>query len=578
MGQERYPIAICMAGAVSAGAYSAGAMSVLLDAIRRWEDDTLDLPSRPKHRIQIKGMSGASAGSVQAALSSLDIFSDNATQELGREAWFSVSMQTLLSTDDLDDLGQDSNIKSALNSKQFKVLTDRILKQHSPSSSWPQYVSDDYEIRLSVTNLRGVPYNISLPEVNPTEFGMSRHNEYLHYRFIPNGSPDSIRSAPVFYVESGSDSDLKDLGNGALASSAFPLAFEPIKVIRPTLPNRQDIHDQQAWLNPKKVQQQGTQTQATYQERQCIPDWNSTYGVKEAFYAVDGGATNNEPLLEAFKLLFGEKLSDWGNLSEVSEHGDGKDGRVLLIDPFPNSLDQEIKDNAMRLDKILGMLKSTLIRHARFSEPIMVSSNLKERVGLVYPSNPLREPDNNKQLPEERKMLAIKSGALAGFAGFLKRNFLEHDYQLGKLNMQRFLRYYFTFPLDHPHVKNDHEYLSAWSFDDPTRGEKRVPIIPVYIETGEQFEIFNVNDSERDDFYRNGLKDYKEKFTQQDSKELTKGLTKRLGAAVEELMKAHKVGKLVMWGWKLVGKKTLAKKIVQTVETSLSAQDLLDEN
>ena len=87
---ERFPISICMAGAVSAGSYSTGAMSVLIEALRRLDDDELDLPHRPVHKIALKGISGASAGSMQAALSALDIFSakgqDGNYQELGKKA------------------------------------------------------------------------------------------------------------------------------------------------------------------------------------------------------------------------------------------------------------------------------------------------------------------------------------------------------------------------------------------------------------------------------------------------------------------------------------------------------------
>ncbi len=573
MEQDRYPIAICMAGAVSAGAYSAGAMSVLLQALRRWENAELALPKRPKHRIEIKGMSGASAGSVQAALSSLDIFSSDTQQELGVDAWFSVSISKLLETQDLDE--PDAAVKSALNSNYFRELTTEVLAKHSWSTAWPSYVSPNYEIRLSVTNLRGVPYNIALPKLNRTEFGMSHHNEYLHYRFVPNDSEP--HSEPVYYVQMGNDAGLPELANGALASSAFPLAFEPIKVNRPTLISNEDIHDQRKWLAPETVEQQPDHTKALYKENTCPPQWNSQYGNKESFYAVDGGATNNEPLLEAFKLLFGDKLADWGDLSDVNKPDKRKDGRVLLIDPFPNSLDLHIKEDAMRLDKILGMLKSTLIRHARFSEPIMVSERLKERVGLVYPSNPLRDPADNDQRPEDQKMLSIKSGALSGFAGFLKRDFLEHDYELGRLNMRRFLRYHFSWPIDHPRVKDDQTYIDAWSFHDEKRNEQRVPIIPVYSKNNDDFVIFEAPNSDREEYYRTGLQPFQKKFTQDDKKSLTKGLSKRLGVVVTKLMHAHNVGRLVVWGWQLFGKKTLSKKIVQTVETSLEVQDLIEK-
>jgi len=54
---KQYPISICMAGAVSAGAYSAGAMSELVKALRALNDESLNLPYKPPYELVIKGMS-----------------------------------------------------------------------------------------------------------------------------------------------------------------------------------------------------------------------------------------------------------------------------------------------------------------------------------------------------------------------------------------------------------------------------------------------------------------------------------------------------------------------------------------
>lgn len=567
---SRYPISICMAGAVSAGAYSAGAMSVLLQAIRRWENSELDLPNKPKHRILIKGMSGASAGSIQAALSSLDLFSNSSKQELGRKAWLSVTLEKLF---DDSDLKQESEIvKSVLNTQSLRTITSDVLDDHKWGSVWPEYVDTNYEVRLSVTNLRGIPYNIKLPETNHTDFGMSRHNEYLRYRFVNQQTQVDSDTGYVVKVGSESKSDILNLSNGALASSAFPLAFEPVKIERPTSEGK-DSHDNKRWLVPEQASTDAHLTKVTYQQSVRPPTWNAQYGPKDTFFAVDGGVTNNEPLLEAFKILFGNQISDWGDIKDVTDD-DEQDGRVLLIDPFPNSLDKDISESSLRIDKMFGALKSALIGHARFSEPIMVSSRLKERVGLVYPSNPLRDPAGNDQRPEQEKMLAIKSGPLAGFAGFLKKDFLEHDYELGRLNMQRFLRYHFTLPVSHPMVSEDQDYIKAFTVKQ--NGEKKVPIIPLYIENDDRsFSVFEATGEDRIKYYQDKLARFDQKFELADKKKLLKGLNNRLGIVGDKLIQNHNAGKLVRWGWRFFAKKTLSKKVVETIENSLATQDML---
>src|ERR1700761_9754118 len=69
--QDTFYVGLCMAGAVSAGAYTAGVMDYLLEALAEWEKRR-GQPGVPTHRVQIPVMGGASAGgmtSVMAATS-----------------------------------------------------------------------------------------------------------------------------------------------------------------------------------------------------------------------------------------------------------------------------------------------------------------------------------------------------------------------------------------------------------------------------------------------------------------------------------------------------------------------------
>jgi len=578
---KRYPIAICMAGAVSAGTYSAGAMAVLLEAIRRWEDANLNLPSRPKHRISIKGMSGASAGSVQAALSSLEIFSKEQSRELGKEAWLSVDLTQLLNLSDIEN--GSFKLQSVLNTDVLRAKTTDVLNGFEWVDKWPDYIDDEFEVRLSVTNLRGVPYNVKLPSTNRVDFGMSQHNEYLHFHFSKDEVEDSSHFTVTVKDNPRMDTQLEMLTSGALASSAFPVAFEPVEINRPQSPDtHKDIHDLRTWLKAEDASSafddaSGTKTsQINYSWTDRSPAWNTNYGVKNIFYAVDGGVTNNEPILEAFKILAGDHTADWSGLNKLDSEDLDKDGRVIMIDPFPNSLDRRITDKKLRIDSLLSTIRSALIGHARFSEPIMVSDYLKDRVGLVYPSNPLRESDNDSTQDPDEQMLAIKSGALAGFSGFLKKDFLEHDYELGRLNMQRFLRYHFTVPASHKLVDGDTDFIEQFGIDKD--GEKHVPIIPVYHkdDSSESFSIFNMPESEKEQYYRDKLIKFDEKFTRQDKKDLKRNLNKRLGKVVTELMSAHDAGFMAKFLWNRVLKGKLTKAIVGAIENSLRTQKLLD--
>ena len=75
-------LGICMAGAVSAGAYTAGAMDYIIETLERWEREKIKIREKltndkelsdrekaiPLHDVEIKLLSGASAGGMTAAI------------------------------------------------------------------------------------------------------------------------------------------------------------------------------------------------------------------------------------------------------------------------------------------------------------------------------------------------------------------------------------------------------------------------------------------------------------------------------------------------------------------------------
>ena len=58
---------LCMAGAVSAGAYTAGVMDYLLEALGEWEKRRNE-PGVPSHKVVIPVMGGASAGGMTSVM------------------------------------------------------------------------------------------------------------------------------------------------------------------------------------------------------------------------------------------------------------------------------------------------------------------------------------------------------------------------------------------------------------------------------------------------------------------------------------------------------------------------------
>ncbi len=71
---DTFEIGLVMAGAVSAGAYTAGVLDFLIEALDEWEAEkrrvkgTADEHSVPQHKVRIRVVTGASAGNLNAAI------------------------------------------------------------------------------------------------------------------------------------------------------------------------------------------------------------------------------------------------------------------------------------------------------------------------------------------------------------------------------------------------------------------------------------------------------------------------------------------------------------------------------
>ena len=571
---ERFPISICMAGAVSAGAYSAGAMSVLLEALRLLEADN-NLPNKPKHRILLKGISGASAGSIQAALSTLDIFSNpNDTGEyieLGKQAWAAITITKLLDNSDLDN---DNNVYSILNSNKLQQIAFDQTREHIKAKKAPAFIDKEFQLRFSITNLRGVPYTLSFPQGTSVDFGMSQHNEHLRYSFSENDQ-DSPKHYSINPLNIG-QFDYMNIVTGALASGSFPAAFAITELNRPNL-NDENLFTQMAMPMLQDAKQTSHGISATFSMQDTNPDWR--YPDENKVLAIDGGATNNEPLIEAFKILYGDDFWNWETTPT------NKTGKVIFIDPFPNPVDKNLDKNDTRVDKALGLMMSALIGQARFSPKLIASRAHQDKVGLVYPSLPWQKTKKGIH-GQKIEQHAIKSGALGGFSGFLKKEFMDHDYELGKLNMRRFLRYHFTLKKTDKLFADDSDYQNNWD-----NGSGELPIIPVYaIDTNGNYIQFSADD--KDKYYEENLKEYNHKYEFSDRKKLSKALTLRLKALGSKLINVHSKSEsgrtkrsrqsglitknIMLLGWRFKGAKFLSNSILRTIENSLYEQNLLN--
>jgi hypothetical protein len=448
-----FDLGIVMAGAVSAGAYTAGVMDFLLEAMDEWEAAKVRGETVPGHQVKISAVSGASAGGMTAAiLASLYNHDCPRVTSAAREttsanplfeSWVNkIDIAALLKDDDPTELAA----ASFLNCNIIDEIALRAFSANTEPKARP-YLADDLALYLSVTNLRGVPYRIDFEAGTQTPQGhdLSRHQNAVKFVF---GSPLAGGYALDAHAKRDEGNWLR-MREAAVASGAFPIGLRPRRLFQP----REQV-EQHTWHVPEPLP--GAlpgSTAVTYEPKAIQPSWPSKvdnwlhyhpYG----YWAIDGGVVDNEPLEQVRRHLAGPG-------GRNPRQSDKVKGTTLLIDPFvgwgPDDFVDTFADGGNASPKpppwwsIAGQMFNAAKQQARFKPEELLLAQLPEVYSryLIAP-----EKTNDKGLPL-LSPFAIACGCLGGFGGFLAREFRVHDFLLGRRNCQRFLEKHYALDVTH---------------------------------------------------------------------------------------------------------------------------------
>ncbi len=436
---KKFKICIAMAGAVSAGAYTAGAMDYLLETLNIWEKakqknralgeshSEYD-PSIPMHDIEIDVISGASAGGITGSLTLLNLVDQNFEHVnkdnlFGRnnrfyQSWVEMAddiqyntFEKMLAT---DDLKAKSKPESLLNSTAIDSIAEKTLHikevQH-----YPPYISNSLDLVLTTTNLRGINFKIDFGGSNKGGALITSHAGFFRYRLanenFVTGVPDDINS--LYYVlDLANPSDMGYLKDATLSTAAFPIGLKSREVA---------ISGKYVERYPKYL----------FGQRKGITPLLAEDSIYK-FNSIDGGLINNEPFGIALKIIKEKNKNQVKNDQYA----------VIMIDPFPNQ-DNSIEIINPERDIISiakGMFKALRNQVMFNQDGLFDALELSDRTKfLIAPVR--RELKNNIW---KRATNDLASSPLSGFGGFLDKSFRHHDYHLGRQNCQTFLRYYFA--------------------------------------------------------------------------------------------------------------------------------------
>ena len=482
-----------MSGAISAGAYTAGVIDFLVEALDAWEEarDGPDGDAVPNHRLGVKVMSGASAGAITAAIAAIalvdgspdgrrkppgsyvrDGFEHRCRLPKLYETW--VVKPTFVAEDknatdflSLSDLGgpdttdsyaatsrvppsgqpREGAVISILNTRLLDEIARDALKVDALVKPPCPYVAEKLHIYLTLSNLRGVPYKVPF---RTGDYHMISHGDRVHYAVEGVGSwPASSEFADHDKQRPLSAADLiaptgepsarwKDYAICALASSAFPVGLSARQIDTTLgLLGEHDVSDEYGErLFPEAD---------LLRSRQIYPDWSPPASPGDVFWftTADGGIIDNDPFEYAhFSLKDGKSPDD---LAKRIPYDQSKvDRAVIMISPFPEA--KPILPEGQPGLNIVDLVRSlmpALIDQARF-KPSQLALALDERHGSRYLIGPRREGQR----------YAIASGLLNGFGGFVARPFRDFDFQLGRRNCQRFLQTSFAVDARNPIVEH----------------------------------------------------------------------------------------------------------------------------
>ena len=236
MAQDTDPtfhLGLTMAGAISAGAYTAGVLDVLLETLDRhnarfergkaagWERDAATLP---RHRVVLRVISGTSAGGVSAGLAVAGLIAarrEGETADGGQlvdgtpisytspccddytyryeyvlkplhEVWVeAMALFTPGAMPEEDagfltstDLASTPDVRSLLNSEVIDSAAKNALREIRWNGGEFRFLSKEFDLFLTTTNLQGIPFQIRFASdgEDADVHAMSKHAIVRHFR------------------------------------------------------------------------------------------------------------------------------------------------------------------------------------------------------------------------------------------------------------------------------------------------------------------------------------------------------------------------------------------------------------
>ncbi|MEJ7769898.1 MAG: patatin-like phospholipase family protein [Chitinophagaceae bacterium] len=331
-------IGLCMAGAVSAGAYTAGMMDYLIETLERWETARIAGASAiPQHKIVIDVMAGTSAGGMTAAIAAaamqcefphvnFENYKDEAITENNKlyNSWVNLTgdkdmLDRLLDSSDIniDTDAASHRASSLLNSSFIDTIATDVLLNATCDTERP-YISKQLDIWLALSNMNGIRHDLDFhampnsagkpldrkkPRQGDGAYTSYNFRDFVHFRVTTKNTPSYIQQIDFNQKNHEGTVLLRD---AAMATGAFPIGLRA-----------------RAFKRPRKLILRNPLYKLLYgfyvDDDLIRPD--------DTYIITDGGMMNNEPF-EVTRILLQLALSNNTEHNKleriISEKSDGR--------------------------------------------------------------------------------------------------------------------------------------------------------------------------------------------------------------------------------------------------------------
>lgn len=475
-----FQLGIVLNGTVSAGAWTAGVLDYMTEALDLWEAKKAEdrrrggVPTVPDHELRLGVLGGASGGGVCAAIFARAAGWDfphvsraddprNAQNPYWRVWVDQLDIAPMLSLDDVDRSGETP--VSLLSGAAIDAAGDVILQ-------WPgqggtprrrRWVADPLRVILTLTNLRGIPYHIEFAPDGERRDQSSFYVDHADHAIFafPSGQaePAGLRGDEHAVFDSAG---WQEFAGYAKATGAFPGGFPARRLFRPV----SDYY----WRGVLLPGGAGEDSKIVLRK----PAWDA-FGAEFdrdglfEFECVDGGALNNQPVE-----LVRTALAGLGGTNE--RRPELADKAVLLLDPFAAVPRCEAPEATRDVLGILGSLIAAWTDHGR-----LATSDLLLAVQPEVFSRFLLTASSDRGGERRHGGAALASSGLGAFLGFLKRELRAHDFMLGRENCRLFLMNQLVMHKSNPVMRGfatRHPGIAS-EFQPGDRGADWVSVVPV---------------------------------------------------------------------------------------------------